>query len=204
MMQRRWNRLCIIDDLLNHTHDTTCSGILLVSLKTWWRRWAGRLFSLHESRSFLCIKAFQYIEGCSEELLCGTLISNCHLELLVFLLAILASTLHLHLHLSDLALQCVNGLSQSLYGALQILNLCGKVLLRTRLLLGLQFVGVELINTEVLVLDFILLFFQELRNHVIDCLFHSGECVQTNTHGQCGKTGVLELLGNSGQELRSL
>merc|ERR1719253_814290 len=120
MMQRRFHRLCIIDDLLNHTHDTTCCGILLVRLETWWRRWAGRLFGLHESRSFLGIKAIQDIEGCSEELLRGALIRNCHLELLVFLLAILASTLHLHLHLSDLALQSVNGLSQSLYGALQI------------------------------------------------------------------------------------
>merc|ERR1719440_1253959 len=40
--------LGIIDDLLNHSHDASCSGILLVRLEAWrWRR-TSWLIDLHE------------------------------------------------------------------------------------------------------------------------------------------------------------
>merc|ERR1719498_2274122 len=91
-------------------HNTRSCSVLLVGLEAW--RWWGTswLLLLHErSLGLLVIKALQHVQCCSQELLCGTLISNRHLKFLVLLLAVFSCALELHLHLSNLCLQLIDG-----------------------------------------------------------------------------------------------
>merc|ERR1719502_214420 len=74
--------LGIVDDLLDHTHDSTGSSILLVGLEAWRWRWAGWLLDLDKG-GLLGVEALEDVEGCSQELLGRTLISNGCLELFV-------------------------------------------------------------------------------------------------------------------------
>merc|ERR1719487_283068 len=57
--------LGIIDDLLDHAHDTASCCVLLVLLESWWRRWASRL--LLQKCCLLLVEALQDVEGFYEK-----------------------------------------------------------------------------------------------------------------------------------------
>merc|ERR1719468_1369650 len=89
----------IIDDFLDHFHDTTAGSVLLVSLKAWRRRGScGLLSALLNQCCFLAVKVLQDIQRCLQKSLSLTLVCDCCLKFLVFLFAIFACSLHLNLH----------------------------------------------------------------------------------------------------------
>merc|ERR1719506_250604 len=196
--------LCIVNDLLDHAHDSTSSGILLVGLKAW--RWWGScwLLNLHQSGCLLGIEALQDVEGSSQQLLGGTLIGNCSLELFVLLLAVFSSPLHLDLHLSHLALELGNGIREGLDGVLEVFDLGSEVRLCALFFLCLEFVGVELVCAEVLVLDLIRLLLEQLGHHVVNGLLDTGECIQSHSDCKGGQAWALDLASDRGQELGGL
>merc|ERR1719223_1105212 len=93
--------LGIIDDLLNHAHDTSRSTALLVLLESRWRRWA-LLLLLHKGSLLLLIESFEDVQGRRQKFLRSTLIGNNLLKFLVLLLAIFTSTLQLGVELGNL------------------------------------------------------------------------------------------------------
>merc|ERR1719215_784772 len=143
--------LGIIDDLLNHAHDTSSSTTLLVLLESRWRRWA-LLLLLHKGSLLLLIESLEDVQGCRQKFLRSTLISNNLLKFLVLLLAIFTSTLQLSVELGDLRLQGVNLSSQGLDGQIQIFNQSKEILLFTFLALSLELIGVEFLNKKSLCL----------------------------------------------------
>merc|ERR1719498_2065384 len=159
--------LGIIDDFLDHAHDTTGSTALLVLLESGRRRRALGLLLLDESL-LLLVEALEDVQGSGQELLGGTLVCDNLLELLVLLLAVLTSTLQLSVELGNLGLEGIDLGGEGLDGELKVLNESKEILLLALLTLGLELVGVELLDAEVLVLDLVLLLSQELGDHVID------------------------------------
>merc|ERR1719498_251283 len=136
--------LGIVDNLLDHAHNAASGLVLLVLLEARRRGRACWLLLLQEGGLLLLVEALQDVESCLKQLLGGTLIRNSLLELLVLLLAVLAGTLHLHLHLSDLRLEGLDLTGQCLDLELQVLDQGEQVLLFVLLLLSLELVGVEL------------------------------------------------------------
>merc|ERR1719223_551914 len=93
--------LGIIDDGLDHALDTTSLLVLAVVLEaSHWRRALAFLEEGHlvEGGVFLVIEALQDLKSGLQQLLSGTLVCNCHLELLVLRLTVLTGPLHLDLH----------------------------------------------------------------------------------------------------------
>merc|ERR1719465_229891 len=104
-------------DLLDHAHNTARSGVLPVRLEAWGRRRPRRLLLLADSeKRRLVVIALEDGQGLRKQLLRRALVRHGRLELLVLLLAVLSRTLELHLHLRDLCLQGLNGISEGLDG----------------------------------------------------------------------------------------
>merc|ERR1719502_786843 len=93
--------LGVVDDLLDHAHDTTGGTALLVLLESWRRRRTLGLLLLDESL-LLLVEALEDVQGSGQELLGGTLIGDHLLELLVQLLTLLTGTLQLSVELRNL------------------------------------------------------------------------------------------------------
>merc|ERR1740117_1603400 len=177
----RLHSLGIIDDGLDHAHHSTV--VLLVLLEP-----CRRGLALLDKCVLLVVEALENVKGGSEQLLCGALVRDDKLELLVLLLAILTTTLHVEVELCDLLLKSINLRCQSLDLQLQILDQSEEVLLLGLLTLGLQLVGVELINAPVLVLDLVNLLSHELGDHVINCLLDTHKGIKLHFHGNGSKT----------------
>merc|ERR1719162_432409 len=96
--------LSFTNDLLDHAEHATGTGRLLVLLETCWWWWTSWLL-LHLKKCLLVKDLLQNIKSRSQELLCGTLISNSLLEIGILLLAIFTGALCLCLHFCDLALE---------------------------------------------------------------------------------------------------
>merc|ERR1719162_794511 len=190
--------LGIVDDLLDHAHDTTRRLVLGIVLEAWRRRRTSRLLLLKEC-CLLLIETLQDVQGGSQQLLGSSLIRNCLLKLLVLLLTVLTSTLHLHLHLSNLRLEACDVSRESFDGELEVLDESNEILLLTVLLLSLELIGIELLDAEVLVFDFISLLLQKLSNHVINGLLDLDEGIKTHVHGNGREARAVQLLGNGCQ-----
>mmetsp|Transcript_14463 Transcript_14463/g.21927 ORF Transcript_14463/g.21927 Transcript_14463/m.21927 type:complete len:339 (-) Transcript_14463:879-1895(-) len=194
--------LRIADDLLDELDDTSAAGVVLVGLEACRRRGADRLLLLDEG-GLLVVEVLQELEGRGQQLLRLALVGDRGLELLVLQLAVLAGAFELDLHLGDLALELLDSLSKALDLHGEVFDRGSQVLLLAVLLLRLELVGVELVSAEVLVLDLIILLLQELGDHVIDGFLHASEGIQLDLVGKGGKTRVVDLVGDSGEDLGS-
>merc|ERR1719198_685671 len=149
--------LGIVDDGLDHAHDTAGVLVLLVLLESRRRRLA-----LLDKCCGLLVEALEDVKCCGEQLLRSALIGNDELELLVLLLAVLTTALHVEVELINLRLEGVDLTGEGLDLQLQVLDEGQKILLLGLLALSLHLVGVELIHAPVLVLDLVLLLGGEL------------------------------------------
>mmetsp|Transcript_137922 Transcript_137922/g.326802 ORF Transcript_137922/g.326802 Transcript_137922/m.326802 type:complete len:259 (+) Transcript_137922:517-1293(+) len=139
-------------------------------------------------QSFFLVELPKNVQSVLEQLLGFSLIFDHLLEFLVLLLAVLACQLQLLLHLSHLALQC-------LHLALRLLHVDGLLLgkergLQPRLLGGLDFILLELLNAEVLLLHLVFLLLRQGEDHVVHGLLHLGELVDLGLHGQRGQARI--------------
>merc|ERR550514_18726 len=90
--------LSVVDDLLDHAHHTTRTGVLFVRLEAGGRRRPrGLLLLAHRDQGRLIVEALQDFKGLLEQLLRRALVGDRGLELLVLLLAVLTRALQLHL-----------------------------------------------------------------------------------------------------------
>merc|ERR1719263_681443 len=194
------HRLGIVDDLLDHAHNTSSGTALLVLLESWRRRRALVVLLLKESSLLLLVESLEDVQSCGQKLLRGTLVGDNLLELLVLLLAVLTCTLQFGVELSNLRLECVDLSGQSLDSQIEVLNEGNEVVLLTVLTLSLELVGVELLNAEVLVLDLILLLSQKLGDHVINGLLHADESIELHLDGDGCETRALVLQGSALQD----
>merc|ERR1719263_2551819 len=78
--------LGIVDDLLDHAHDTSGGTALLVLLESRRGRRALVVLRLEEGSLLLLVEALEDVQSCGQKLLRGALVGNDLLELLVLLL----------------------------------------------------------------------------------------------------------------------
>mmetsp|Transcript_78753 Transcript_78753/g.172692 ORF Transcript_78753/g.172692 Transcript_78753/m.172692 type:complete len:422 (+) Transcript_78753:254-1519(+) len=194
--------LRIADDLLDELDDTSAAGVVLVGLEAGRRRGSSWLLPLQQRGSLLVVEVAEHLQRSLQELLGLPLVGDHGLEVLVLELSVLSGALELHLHLGNLALQCLDGVRELLDGHGQVLNLGGQVLLLAVLLLGLELVLVELVSAEILVLDLVILLLQELGDHVVDGFLDASESIQLHLVGEGGQVRVVGLLGRISEHLR--
>ena len=64
----RLRSLCVVNDLLDHIHDTTRRRLLVLGLKSQWRRQPRWLLAPQQRRGLLSVKLLQDLESCLREL----------------------------------------------------------------------------------------------------------------------------------------
>merc|ERR1719240_1426153 len=199
-------RLRVTHDLLQHAHDTTGTGGLLVLLEARRRRRAGRLllrllrFDLDE----LLEDGREDVVRLLQERLRLPLVRHGLLEVLVLHLAVLTGALQLRLHLSDLRLQRRDGLGELVDRRREVRDLGFQLRDITRLELRLALVRVQALGAEVLVLDLVRFLLQQRSDHVVNGRLHLRERVEADACRERSQARVAVGLRGLEEERRGL
>merc|ERR1719240_1049038 len=199
-------RLRVTHDLLQHAHDTTGTGGLLVLLEARRRRRAGRLllrllrFDLDE----LLEDGREDVVRLLQERLRLPLVRHGLLEVLVLHLAVLTGALQLRLHLSDLRLQRRDGLGELVDRRREVRDLGFQLRDITRLELRLALVRVQALGAEVLVLDLVRFLLQQRSDHLVNGRLHLRERVEADACRERSQARVAVGLRGLEEERRGL
>mmetsp|Transcript_10230 Transcript_10230/g.21321 ORF Transcript_10230/g.21321 Transcript_10230/m.21321 type:complete len:288 (-) Transcript_10230:523-1386(-) len=182
-----FHSFCISNELLKHTDDTKAGGLLFVVLEL--RLTCFAFLGLNECRR-LDVELLQGSTRFLQELLGLPLLHDHALELLVFLLAVLAGHLRLLVHFGYLVLQRLDVGTELCNLALEGFQLCQLLLFRVGLVLCLQFCFLQLIDTPILLLNFSSLLLLQISLHFINGLLHLLKAIQLHGQGQGGQAGI--------------
>merc|ERR1719265_1277756 len=152
-------------------------------------------------RFFFAYTAFRTLSG-GEQTLGLALVGDGGLEVVVLQLTVLASALHLLLHLGNLRLQLRDALAVLVDGRRQIGDLRAHLVDIAGLELLRAGVVVQPADAEVLVLDVVSLLLHERSNHVVDRRVNLGENVEAHTGRKSHELRVAVLLRRLQQERR--
>merc|ERR1719174_274810 len=197
-------RLRVTHDLLQHAHDTTGTGGLLVLLEARRRRRAGRLLLRGNLDELLREDGRENVVRFLQERLRLTLVRHGLLEVLVLHLAVLTGALQLRLHLRDLRLQRRDGLRELVDRRREVRDLGFQLRDITRLELRLALVRVDALGAEVLVLDLVRFLLQQRSDHVVNGCLHLRERVEADTCRERSQARVAVGLRGLEEERRGL
>mmetsp|Transcript_91363 Transcript_91363/g.263722 ORF Transcript_91363/g.263722 Transcript_91363/m.263722 type:complete len:237 (-) Transcript_91363:1312-2022(-) len=144
---------------------------------------SGLLADLGKGAALLRVEFCQARLGLLQDRLRRPLIGDALLEDEVLSLAVLAGPLQGDLHVGDLGLQCLDVFRQGSHGVLQPKPLALQVLLLLLLHLNAVLVLVDLLVAVVALLELGFLLRLQLGGHLVHCLLHLGEGVQTDPNG---------------------
>merc|ERR1719451_114264 len=199
-----FKRLRVTHDLLQHAHDTTGTGGLLVLLEARRRRRAGRLLLRGNLDELLREDGRENVVRFLQERLRLTLVRHGLLEVLVLHLAVLTGALQLRLHLRDLRLQRRDGLRELVDRRREVRDLGFQLRDITRLELRLALVRVEALGAEVLVLDLVRFLLQQRSDHPVNGRLHLRECVEADACRERSQARVAVGLRGLEEERRGL
>merc|ERR1719174_990173 len=197
-------RLRVTHDLLQHAHDTTGTGGLLVLLEARRRRRAGRLLLRGNLDELLREDGRENVVRFLQERLRLTLVRHGLLEVLVLHLAVFTGALQLRLHLRDLRLQRRDGLGELVDRRREVRDLGFQLRDITRLELRLALVRVQALCAEVLVLDLVRFLLQQRSDHVVNGRLHLRERVEADACRERSQARVAVGLRGLEEERRGL